>query len=392
MSNNEKVKKYLSEHEKINKFLHNKKALIISGAVLLAIIVLILCLVLIKKPEEKTVAQKVENVVGLGYGTNRYSGVVETQKTEEIKYDSTKKISEVYVEVGSQVKAGDKLFSYDVQSINLEIQKEQAEIEFANSNIANYNEQIIEIRNNMSGASPAQQMALSAQIQQLQADIAQAELDIKTKQAEIDAKQASIKKAVVTSSITGTVQKIMDLENGTLGDGENQNDVFMSIIGEGGFRIKGSIGEQNIYEITEETPVIVRSRIDETKIWNGKVTSIINQQTEENPQGESVNLGETSSKYTFYVELKDTKDLMLGQHVTIEIDTTEGQSQSGLWLNMGWIKFDGEDAYVYAASSKNQKPTLRKISVGKYNEEIGEYEILSGLKLSDYIAWPEDVE
>ena len=33
-----------------------------------------------------------------------------------------------------------------------------------------------------------------------------------------------------------------------------------------------------------------------------------------------------------------------------------------------------------------------KIKIGKYDEELDEYEIVSGLKLSDYIAWPDDVK
>ena len=382
--------KKIIENEKINKFLHNKKALIISGAVLLAIIVLILCLTLIKKPEENMITQKAESIVNLGLGANRYGGIVETQKSEDIKYDTTKKISEVYVEEGSKVKAGDKLFSYDVQSINLDIQKQQAEIEFANANIENNNNQINEIRASMQGASYAQQLAFSAQIQQLQAENAQSELDIKTKQAEIENKKVSINNATVTSSLSGTVQKINDVNNAQ--ESEEQSDVLMIIVGEGGFRIKGSIGEQNIYDINEGTAVIVRSRIDETKTWKGKVTSILNQQiTTENPDNVMDNQ-DMSSKYTFYVELADTKDLMLGQHVTIEVDQLDGQTKDGLWLGSGWIKLDGDDAFVYAASSKKQKPALRKIKIGKYDEELDEYEIVSGLKLSDYIAWPDDVK
>jgi len=44
---------------------------------------------------------------------------------------------------------------------------------------------------------------------------------------------------------------------------------------------------------------------------------------------------------------------------------------------------------VWAANGRNRL-TLKKITVGEYNEELDEYEILKGVELSDYIAFDAD--
>ena len=44
---------------------------------------------------------------------NNFSGVVEPQKTENIKVDSTKKVKEILVSVGDSVDINTPLFSYD---------------------------------------------------------------------------------------------------------------------------------------------------------------------------------------------------------------------------------------------------------------------------------------
>ena len=49
---------------------------------------------------------------GLGM-TTKFSGVAEPEKTLSIQKDDTKKIAELHVAVGQEVKTGDPLFRYD---------------------------------------------------------------------------------------------------------------------------------------------------------------------------------------------------------------------------------------------------------------------------------------
>ena len=48
---------------------------------------------------------------------NRFAGVVEPQKTVNVKIESGRKVKEVEVKTGEEVKAGQLLFEYDLSSI-----------------------------------------------------------------------------------------------------------------------------------------------------------------------------------------------------------------------------------------------------------------------------------
>jgi HlyD family secretion protein len=325
---------------------------------------------------------------------NRYSGVVETQKTEEINFDTSKTLKELLVSEGDYVYEGDPLFSYDTQSTELEIQQAELEVERLNTNISNSNAQIAQLQKDMNSASSSDKLGYSAQIQQLQADVAQAEYDIKSKQAEIDKLKASLDSATVCATMTGTVLSIADVEsiiNGTnYGSDGNFSDVYITILAGGDYRIKGTVSEQNIYEISEGMDVIVRSRVDESQTWTGTITTIDTSSTVSDSNNYYYSSGESASNYAFYVDLDSIDGLMLGQHVTIEMDYGQTEVKDGIWLNSGWIvqEEDGS-AYVWAAKSAGAKLEKRSVTLGDYDEDLDQYQIASGLENSDYLAWPD---
>jgi HlyD family secretion protein len=60
--------------------------------------------------------ESVASITGHGTGiSNRYMGVVEAQETKKVDKDDSKKISEIFVNVGDSVKEGDQLFAYDTE-------------------------------------------------------------------------------------------------------------------------------------------------------------------------------------------------------------------------------------------------------------------------------------
>ena len=64
-------------------------------------------------PNEMVYVTSVADITGTGSlgMTAKYSGVVEPEKTLSVQKDDTKKIAELYVTVGQEVKVGDKLFA-----------------------------------------------------------------------------------------------------------------------------------------------------------------------------------------------------------------------------------------------------------------------------------------
>jgi HlyD family secretion protein len=134
--------------------------------------------------------------------------------------------------------------------------------------------------------------------------------------------------------------------------------------------------------------------MDENQVWYGVIDSI----DWENPVKNSSNSyyvsdsGDdmtTASKYPFYVVLDNTDGLLLGQHVYIEPDYGQEETGSGLMLPAYYVTGEGDDAWVWAANAKG-KLEKRAVTLGTYDSDLDEYEILSGLTSEDYIAFPEE--
>ena len=138
---------------------------------------------------------------------------------------------------------------------------------------------------------------------------------------------------------------------------DNSSDAYITILEVGGYRVKGTINEQNISQITTGMDMIVYSRVDSDVTWRG-IISEINLDAGESGNSDSYYIsssssdGTTSTNYPFYVELDSSDNLILGQHVYMEPDVGQGEEKEGIWLDDYYfvIEDDGS-AYVWAASA-----------------------------------------
>ena len=96
-----------------------------------------------------------------------------------------------------------------------------------------------------------------------------------------------------------------------------------------------------------------------------------------------------SSKYPFYVELDSTDGLILGQHVYLEMLTEGDGTSSGLPLSSAFICFE-DDGSAYVWAEKKGKLEKRSITLGEHDEATDTYDVLDGLTLEDYIAFPDE--
>lgn len=124
---------------------------------------------------------------------------------------------------------------------------------------------------------------------------------------EIENLKHNIDNATVVSEVAGIIKSINQSNNAENYYGDNGSNAFITILETGQFRIKGSVNEQNIYSVVEGSPVIVRSRVDDS-LWYGTMGSvdIDNAQTGNSNSyyGYGTNDSENqSSKYPFYVSL-----------------------------------------------------------------------------------------
>ena len=126
----------------------------------------------------------------------------------------------------------------------------------------------------------------------------------------------------------GVVKKINENQSADTAD-----TAFMTIVATGDYRVKGTIDEQSFLNsgLAEGQAVIVRSRVDESKTWQGTISKI----------------------------------------------------------DESYVVKDGDDAYVWTLNKKD-KLEKTKVELGDYDENLMMYEIKSGLTKDDYIVWASD--
>lgn len=336
--------------------------------------------------DDKVYVEEVSSVMNQASGVmNRFNGTVESQETYEVKVDSSRKVKDVNVEVGDEVKTGDVLLTYDTDDLTSQVKQAKLDMEEMQNDIDNTNKQISTLTTERDQAAEEEKFDYTTQIQSLQNTIQQKKYDMEAKQLEIDKLQKQIDESTVVSKVDGVVKTI----NNSQSDDSGSSDAFMTVMQTGDYRVKGTINEQNVWSISEGQSVIIRSRVDNSITWTGTITKIDteNQVQNNNDYYSSDSSTEKATKYPFYVQLDSTDNLILGQHVYIELDEGQQEEKEGLWLYSYYIVQDDGDPYVWADDGKG-KLEKRTVELGEYDENLDEYEIVSGLAEDDLITWP----
>lgn len=335
-----------------------------------------------------------------------YAGMVVSGETADVKRDSNKSVLETYVEEGDMVKAGDPLFCYDSEKMQLDLEMLYLDRENYANTIDAANLEIEELTAERDKAKEADKLSYTLQIDSRKADIREAEYNSSVNDRKIASMEASLENAEVVSPIAGRVMTIN--ENGSSdydyydpGSDDSSTGVdFITVTDVTSMRIQGNINEMNAGALMEGMPMTIRSRVDGTKTWTGTLSMIdwenpVKNDNDNNGYVISSSSGDsemtTANQYPFYIELESTEGLLLGQHVYIEPDTgDEEEAPAGPMLPGYYIAYEEDgSAYVWAddGSGKLEK---RALTLGVHDEGSDAYEIVEGLELTDYIAFPQE--
>lgn len=339
--------------------------------------------------ENAVFVQKVADLADMGgiAPGDKFPGIVVSENTTEIQKDTEMAVEELLVREGDDVVAGQRLFVYDTQQMQLNLDKQRLELEQLEASVENYEDQIEELEDERDDADEGDRLEYTIQIQTLQLDLKEAQINVKAKEAAVVQSESLLKNAVVTSPVDGRIQSIS--ESGM--DNYGNPLPYITIQQTGAYRVKGTIGELQRGAVMEGTRLEVRSRTDDS-FWTGTVTLV----DYENPSqsdpnavyyGMSSDEMGTSSKYPFYVELDATEGLILGQHVYLQLENQE-EEVSGLSISSSFFAYDDlGNPYVWAENGG--KLEKRPVTLGEYNMMNDTYEILSGITEEDYIAFPD---
>lgn len=382
-----------------------KKKIIIASAVVVALVVagvLLWYFVFRSSTSESAEGEtaipvsSVAGLTGIGGGVSsqtRFSGLVEPQKTLDIKKDSDKKVSKLFVAQGDTVKKGDKLFQYDTDDIALKLEQTKLEVDTIANKIQTLGNQIEDLYNQRDKATDDEKLGFTLQIQSLELDVKTEEYNKTIKANEAAKIEKSLSNTAVLSEIDGVVKSV----NSTGETGQDgQEKPYLSILSTGNYRVKCTVTEMHINSLSQGQAMVVRSRTDPESTWEGTIETIDRDSKAQSNQNGYVAMGpgngeetQTASKYNFYVALGNYDGLILGQHVFAEIDFGTSTKKEGMWLPAFYVVNEDGKSYVWARNN-SEKLEKRQITLGEQDVESDTYEVLEGLAITDYIAFPQE--
>ena len=277
--------------------------------------------------------QRADQLALAGKAGERYAGVVVSENVVEITRDSSKRIDELYVAVGQEVKAGDKLFSYDSDEVELALEKTQLEVEKMTNEQVTYTEQLEKLEKKLKNTwNETDKVRLTLEINTLKTTMMENEYNLKSKDKEIANLQEMLSNIDITAPVDGTIRKV---------DEEGQTGSYITIQQSGAYRVQGMINEMSMGGgLMPGCRVQVFSRVSDDT-WMGTVTAINTSESSQNNGDMWNNYGVVdsmtlSSSYVFDVELDNVEGLLLGQHVYIEL-YLEQMPMEGVWIPESFI-------------------------------------------------------
>ena len=338
----------------------------------------------------KVYVQSVETLMSMGgiAPGDRFGGVVVSENVAEVQKDNDKSVKELLVKEGEDVKEGQALFSYDTDELQLALDKKKLELDQLKATITNYKSQITSLKNERASLSGTAKLQYTIEIQSMEIDLKEAELNLGTKEAEVKRAEDLLANSTVLSPVEGRIQTIS--ENGT--DNYGNPLPYITFQQRGSYRVKGTLNELQRGGLMEGVRMTIFSRSNGAESWGGTIALV----DYENPYqgsdydryyGTSSDEMTSSSKYPFYVELDDTEGLILGQHVYMEIETEEGETEA-VAVSGSFVCYE-DDGTAYVWAEKNGKLEKRLVTLGEYDPMQDKQAILEGLGLEDYVAFPD---
>ena len=148
---------------------------------------------------EAVSVEPVSMIVGTGpVGlADRYAGMVVAGETAQVKRDQDKTVLEINVEEGDLVKAGDLLFSYDTEAMQLDLDKTYLEREQLENTIASAQQAIQELTSERDKAKEGDKLRYTLQIDAKNVEIREANYNISLKDRDIATKEAALENAEI---------------------------------------------------------------------------------------------------------------------------------------------------------------------------------------------------
>ncbi|NBJ70343.1 MULTISPECIES: biotin/lipoyl-binding protein [Clostridia] len=331
-------------------------------------------------------------------GSELFAGVVEPKETQKIMLEPDRgSVKEIFVKEGDKVKKGDKLFSYHNPEGQMLLKEKAIDLEMANITINQKSKEVESLRKQLSKAEDEEKGEIREQLNQAEIDLKVANLDAQKARMMHEEEQKKVNNSIVTAKVNGIVQKIdedqqqkqqTDEETGS----ESSGGTFIQIVNTEAAYVEGTVNELVKDGLKVGLEVNVASRKDPEQTWSGKIAEIGKLPVEQSEEDVEMDMysedpsNPNASKYPFKVELENHEGLEFGYHVFIELVDEESASEE-IVLPFEYIVQE-EKPYVWVV--KEETLVKQEVELGAEKEDGMLIVVKKGLKLDDYILFPED--
>ncbi|MCD2493208.1 HlyD family efflux transporter periplasmic adaptor subunit [Lacrimispora sp. NSJ-141] len=218
---------------------------------------------------------------------------------------------------------------------------------------------------------------LQKQIKEKEEALKSLSLDKRTAELELKQLQKKMDDGVITSTVDGTVKSVLDEETAKL-----ESSPLITVTGEEGFYITGSVAETSLEKIAKGMSVSVTSW-NSGMTYDAAITSVSNSPASGNGYG---NGNPNMSYYPFTAVIKGDAELQNGEGVDLSVEGMGTPSfEDVLYLSQAFVREEGNQYYVY---KKGEDGLLTKQYIEAGKIVYGSIEIKSGLNMEDEIAFP----
>ncbi|MGG0185093.1 efflux RND transporter periplasmic adaptor subunit [Bacillus rhizoplanae] len=321
--------------------------------------------------------------------TKLVSGQVKPGNIESFYADMTKgKVKDIAVKEGQEVKKGDKLFSYDNEEINLQMQQAEIDQKMASMRYDQGQKKIDSLEQDIkkakdSGVGKAALEPLESQLSEL--EMAQKTAELEKEKGNLHMEELKKKQGELTiySNFAGVVQKLdKDATQGSTQAMAGQGKPFLQIASKDPFQVQGTLTELQKSQIQKDQTVTVTAKAAPKKKWTGKITEVSEYPTSADVNTQAMagaEAGQNMSYYTYKATLDSQDGLSPGYHVSLQVNL---ENRKMIAVPRKSIVEEKDDAFVYV----EDKGKLRKQMVKKGSSDGDWVEVLEGVTVGQKVV------
>ncbi|MCP1126075.1 efflux RND transporter periplasmic adaptor subunit [Bacillus sp. 3103sda1] len=370
---------------------NKKKKWIVVGIIALIVIVAAINIFIMKNKglHKKVNVNFVEVTERQLNNTKLVSGQVKPGNIESFYADMTKgKVKDIAVKEGQEVKKGDKLFSYDNEEINLQMQQAEIDQEMASMRYDQGQKKIDSLEQDIkkakdSGVGKEALEPLESQLSDLEMTQKAATLEKEKGNLHIEELKKKQGELTVYSNFAGVVQKLdKDATQGSTQAMGGQGKPFLQIASKDPFQVQGTLTELQKSQIQKDQTVTVTAKAAPKKKWTGKITEVSEYPTSADVNTQAMTgaeAGQNMSYYTYKATLDSQDGLSPGYHVSLQVNL---ENRKMIAVPRKSIVEEKDDAFVYV----EDKGKLRKQMVKKGASDGDWVEVLEGVTVGQKVV------